>query len=178
MASRVCCAQGHASKAVSLWQAATYLAESKGIGTCKKCGSELQYRVEHTYANDPEEKEYSFVVTGAVRTGARLGKDGNCDAFLLLLRDLATGKEQVLPTYWAFGQTGSPRGGYSSPILTMDEWRKLFKKLEPERPMQKIRERAYQLYEQRGRRSGHDVEDWLLAEAEIMGRGKGLAAAA
>jgi hypothetical protein len=33
-----------------------------------------------------------------------------------------------------------------------------------------IRLRAYQLYEQRGRENGHDVEDWLQAEAEIFGR--------
>lgn len=31
-----------------------------------------------------------------------------------------------------------------------------------------IRERAYQLYERRGREDGHDVEDWLEAEAEIL----------
>ena len=29
-----------------------------------------------------------------------------------------------------------------------------------------IRARAYQLYEERGRIDGHDVEDWLQAEAE------------
>jgi hypothetical protein len=33
-----------------------------------------------------------------------------------------------------------------------------------------IRLRAYQLYEQRGRQDGHDVEDWLQAESEIFGR--------
>jgi len=33
-----------------------------------------------------------------------------------------------------------------------------------------IRERAYQLYEERGRQDGHDMEDWLQAEAEIFGR--------
>lgn len=33
-----------------------------------------------------------------------------------------------------------------------------------------IRLRAYELYEQRGRQNGHDVEDWLEAEAEIFGR--------
>ncbi len=33
-----------------------------------------------------------------------------------------------------------------------------------------IRLRAYQLYEQRGRQDGHDLEDWLEAEAEIFGR--------
>ncbi len=31
-----------------------------------------------------------------------------------------------------------------------------------------IRERAYQLFEARGRELGHDVEDWLQAEAEIL----------
>lgn len=29
-----------------------------------------------------------------------------------------------------------------------------------------IRVRAYQLYEQRGRDDGHDLDDWLQAEAE------------
>jgi hypothetical protein len=33
-----------------------------------------------------------------------------------------------------------------------------------------IRERAYQIYEQQGRRDGHDVEDWLQAESEIVGK--------
>jgi hypothetical protein len=30
-----------------------------------------------------------------------------------------------------------------------------------------IRARAFQLYEQRGRNDGHDVDDWLQAEAEL-----------
>ncbi len=30
-----------------------------------------------------------------------------------------------------------------------------------------IRYRAYQLYEQRGRRHGFDMEDWLRAEGEV-----------
>jgi hypothetical protein len=30
-----------------------------------------------------------------------------------------------------------------------------------------IRERAYQLYEQRGRDDGHNLDDWLQAEAEL-----------
>jgi len=33
-----------------------------------------------------------------------------------------------------------------------------------------IRLRAYSIYEQRGRQDGHAVEDWLQAEAEILGR--------
>lgn len=35
---------------------------------------------------------------------------------------------------------------------------------------ERIRVRAYELYEARGREDGHDVEDWLEAEAEIAGR--------
>lgn len=33
-----------------------------------------------------------------------------------------------------------------------------------------IRERAYQLFEQRGCEHGHDLDDWLVAEAELMGK--------
>jgi Protein of unknown function (DUF2934) len=29
-----------------------------------------------------------------------------------------------------------------------------------------VSQRAYELYQQRGNEHGHDVEDWLLAEAE------------
>lgn len=31
-----------------------------------------------------------------------------------------------------------------------------------------IRTRAYQLFEQRGRKEGHAEEDWLAAESEIL----------
>jgi hypothetical protein len=33
--------------------------------------------------------------------------------------------------------------------------------------MEKVRQRAYELYEARGREEGHDLDDWLQAEAEI-----------
>jgi DUF2934 family protein len=35
---------------------------------------------------------------------------------------------------------------------------------------EQIRCRAYELYEERGREDGHDLEDWLRAEAEVAGR--------
>jgi hypothetical protein len=41
---------------------------------------------------------------------------------------------------------------------------------EPKQPEDQIRERAYELYEARGREDGHDLEDWLRAEGEIMER--------
>ncbi len=39
-----------------------------------------------------------------------------------------------------------------------------------------IRRRAYDLYEQRGCLDGHDVDDWLQAEAEVSGKSKSAAA--
>ena len=35
---------------------------------------------------------------------------------------------------------------------------------------EEIRSRAYELYEERGREEGHETEDWLRAEAEIIGK--------
>ena len=35
-------------------------------------------------------------------------------------------------------------------------------------PQQLIRRRAFEIYEQRGREDGHDLDDWLQAEAEIF----------
>jgi uncharacterized protein YegP (UPF0339 family) len=35
---------------------------------------------------------------------------------------------------------------------------------------EQVRCRAYQLYEQRGREDGHEVDDWLQAESEIVPR--------
>lgn len=40
---------------------------------------------------------------------------------------------------------------------------------------QRIRERAYQLWEQAGRPDGKEVEHWLQAEREIAGDEQGLA---
>lgn len=40
-----------------------------------------------------------------------------------------------------------------------------------------IRKRAYELFEARGREEGHELDDWLRAEEEIVG-GKRDAAAA
>ena len=31
----------------------------------------------------------------------------------------------------------------------------------------RIAQRAFELYESRGRENGHDIEDWLRAEAEL-----------
>ncbi|HUV96787.1 MAG TPA: DUF2934 domain-containing protein [Acidobacteriaceae bacterium] len=36
-----------------------------------------------------------------------------------------------------------------------------------EEQLENIRRRAHELYEARGQEDGHDLEDWLQAEAEI-----------
>jgi hypothetical protein len=38
---------------------------------------------------------------------------------------------------------------------------------DPDTVEQRIRRRAYELYEQRGREDGHDVDDWIHAEEEV-----------
>jgi hypothetical protein len=38
----------------------------------------------------------------------------------------------------------------------------------PVPPQDRIRERAYELYESRGREPGQDEQDWLCAEREIL----------
>lgn len=42
------------------------------------------------------------------------------------------------------------------------------KLLTPEDLHQQIMRRAYELYEQRGKVHGFDIDDWLQAEAEIL----------
>ena len=41
---------------------------------------------------------------------------------------------------------------------------------------EKIRLRAYTFFEERGREDGHDVDDWLRAEAELTAKAVGTAA--
>lgn len=44
-----------------------------------------------------------------------------------------------------------------------------FEKSSSDNVRSRIAELAYQLYEQRGRKDGHDVEDWIHAEQTILG---------
>ncbi len=37
---------------------------------------------------------------------------------------------------------------------------------------EKIRVRAFEIYEQRGRDQGRDIDDWLQAEAEVSGKSR------
>ena len=42
---------------------------------------------------------------------------------------------------------------------------------------EEIRQRAYEIYEQRGRQDGHDLEDWLQSESEVVTKRKTAVAA-
>ena len=38
----------------------------------------------------------------------------------------------------------------------------------PDQPQSVIRARAFELYEQRGKAEGHELDDWLQAEVELL----------
>ena len=46
MPSRISCKENHSTKTLSLHQAAIALSEGQSLGACKKCGSDLQYRID------------------------------------------------------------------------------------------------------------------------------------
>lgn len=168
MPSKICCAENHATKGISTHDAAIAISEGRTIGVCKKCGKELQYKIDHAYPGDANEKVHSFTVTRAVRLGSRLTCNDGFDPFLLVLRQLETGKERILPTFWVDGQTAQ-RGGQFPPLLTFEEWKTLFRRLDAsfDQMEERIRIRAYELYEKRGKRDGSAVADWLQAESEL-----------
>ena len=39
---------------------------------------------------------------------------------------------------------------------------------QPQDMTDQVRARAYELYELRGREDGHDLDDWLLAELQVI----------
>jgi hypothetical protein len=62
-------------------------------------------------------------------------------------------------------------------IMKPDSRNKPIATVEPARIEEEIRNRAYELFEARGREEGHELEDWLRAEEEIAGHKSGAAAA-
>jgi hypothetical protein len=56
-----------------------------------------------------------------------------------------------------------------APILSLEEWKTLFRRLDAGfgEAEGRIRARVYELYEQRGKRDGHALDDWLQTEAEL-----------
>lgn len=169
MAAKICCPNNHATKAISGWEAAVALSAGKKIGVCRKCGKELQYRFDHLYSGDSRGSQRTSIVTRAIRLGPKMLGGESYDAFLLVLRDAESGTQQILPTFWSYGRETAQRGGQYPPLLSLAEWKSLFRQLDEtfERLEDRIRLRAYELYERRGGTPGQAVDDWLQAEAEL-----------
>ena len=171
MPSRICCPQGHITRKISMRDAAISIAENRAIGACEKCGKPLQYQIDHVHSDDPSGKQHTYRVTRAVRLRTRPAKNEKYDPFLLLLRETETGAEQIFPVFWLAGDTSAQRGGPFSPVLTLEQWKTLFRQMNANfsEVEERIRLRAYELYEQRGRAEGHALDDWLQAQAELSG---------
>jgi len=114
---------------MGIYEAAINLSAGKAIGPlCRKCGADLEYKVKHTFAN--EGRSATYTVKRAAGLDPELLSDrGGYAPFLLLLRDDETGKELFLPTFWAADESKLTRGGQYPPIMSLDEWRELFRKL-------------------------------------------------
>ena len=123
------------------------------------------------FPGEPNERLHSFAVTRAVRLWTRLTGNDGYDPFLLVLRQSEDRKERILPTFWFDGQIAQ-RGGQFPPLLTFEEWKRLFRRLAAsfDELEERIRIRAYELYEKRGKRDGSAMADWLQAEAELTAR--------
>src|SRR5258708_15724025 len=116
MPSSICCPDGHKGKGVLIRDATIAVSRGETIGQCGKCGKEFEYIIEHTYANESSPRKYLYKVTRVIRLESRLEGE-NYDPFLLLMRNIETGDEQVLPIFWAADQRGEQRWGQFSPIL-------------------------------------------------------------
>jgi DUF2934 family protein len=177
MPSRIRCPNNHPTKGISIHDAAVALSEGRTLGVCKTCGKELQLRIDQVHANARSRKTY--VVVRAVRLETKRAGGETYDPFLLVLRDIKTDNQQILPTFWTYGKSNTPRGGQFPPLLNLEEWKTLFRRLDAsfDELEERIRLRAYEIYEQRGRADGHALDDWLQAEAELS-KQKALRAAA
>jgi len=129
MPSWICCSgPEHHLCEMGMYEATINLSAGKAIGPLCKCGAELEYKVKRTYANDGTTATYT-VKRAAGLSPEPLSDRGGYAPFLLLLRDDETGKELFLPTFSAPDETRPARGGQYPPIISLDEWRELFRKL-------------------------------------------------
>jgi Protein of unknown function (DUF2934) len=87
-------------------------------------------------------------------------------------------------TIWQFSMYGGirfggdpslPPGASASLAVAITGPDSLIQRLLSKTLEQDIRLRAYELFEQRGRGHGHDVDDWLQAEKELTSQRKATA---
>jgi hypothetical protein len=70
-------------------------------------------------------------VERAVRLGSRLAADGY-DPFLAVLRNTANDRIELWPIFWAPGANHPSLYGQFAPMLTAEEWRRLFRTFNPD----------------------------------------------
>jgi Protein of unknown function (DUF2934) len=94
-----------------------------------------------------------------------------------LLRNHIRGRSQRIRRGHYLQNHARWQADYALQLLRQSELRRrsLPRRVQSALPMQpllehEIRLRAYDLYDQRGQMDGHSVEDWLHAEAEILGK--------
>jgi hypothetical protein len=81
----------------------------------------------------------------------------------------------ICKEYFYMARTKTPRNGDAgnkpvaptSQIAFVSEVKKNFSSVDIEA---EIRRRAYELYQERGETPGHEDEDWLVAEREVLAR--------
>jgi hypothetical protein len=72
-----------------------------------------------------------------------------------------SGKRRRLPAKRAGGNTVNPHSKLREGVIMSSAVDR-----------EKIAQRAYQIYEQRGKRPGSELDDWIKAEQELMDQGK------
>ena len=123
---------------------------------CKKCGKELQYRIDHVYANDPSKKDTpsSSREQFGWESGWPMGR-------IMTHSCWCSGKSRLARNRFfpRFGRMAKQRSAWWAvpPLLSLAEWKRLFRRLDASfnQKEERIRLRAYELYEHRGKRDGH-----------------------
>ena len=136
MPSRIEC-ENHHRASIRIQDAAIALSRSReGLGKCRTCGKSFQWIVELRHANDSNVGQlHRHNVEGTVRLGTRLADAEGYDPFLILLRKAEgpeAGREELWPIFWAPGRKHRSLYGQFAPMLTREEWRRLFQALDPD----------------------------------------------
>lgn len=125
------CDHRHRSKA-RLYEAALVLSRGEALPECK-CGEAVRYYMDFQFANEkkePLDTVQTYKVLRVARLYSRLRPDGY-DPFLFLLQHEDNARDKkVWPIFWAPDKKGKIRGGQFPPLLSSQDWKRLFRKLE------------------------------------------------
>lgn len=125
--SQIECDNGHRSSG-TMRDAAIHVSRYHDIGRCRRCDALLRYVFEHKSSNDPTQPVYRYELVRASRLSTKVDSEGY-DPFLLVLKDLDSGKETVWPFFWRKDGRNKWRVGQWAPMLKADEWHTLFDRI-------------------------------------------------